>query len=85
MSAAILKKTFKLIFQQSPKPSAVRFQITSQRIGFDKGKHQEGPATFATKAKNAEAKHILLRHGDPAGTRTLDTRLKRAMLYQLSY
>lgn len=23
--------------------------------------------------------------GDPAGTRTLDTRLKRAMLYQLSY
>ena len=55
MSAAILKETFKLISQQSPKPSAVRFQITSQRIGFDKGKHQEGPVTFATKAKNAGA------------------------------
>ena len=27
----------------------------------------------------------LLRRGDPAGTRTPDLRLKRALLYQLSY
>ena len=30
--------------------------------------------------------HLLrLNHGEPAGTRTQDTRLKRAVLYQLSY
>ena len=28
---------------------------------------------------------VFARLGDPAGTRTLDTRLKRARLYQLSY
>ena len=38
-----------------------------------------------THKKASEQRETLLRRGDPAGTRTPDPRLKRQLLYRLSY
>ena len=40
---------------------------------------------FTRDPKPEKAAKVLKNYGEPAGTRTQDPRLKRAMLYQLSY
>ena len=55
-----------------------------KRVRFGKEEQQnERALTFIKKSE--QALYRLLRRGDPAGTRTPDLRLKRALLYQLSY